>query len=366
MKILKRVLTKCKGCAIIISKKLHVSNLGNPMKITRATVAKKAGVSVSTVSYVLNASRYVSPKLTEKVMRAVDDLGYSPDMAARSMVTKRSRILTIIANDLTNSMYGEIVMAIEREAMKRGYFINICTGQLPLKEYCKTMIGRRIDGVYFASVPNKVDKADIQLLLDNDIAISCGNYLLPGEKRINRVDVDYRGGMKQAIAHLRGLGHRKIVYLDGFAKDFALDEKLSSFLSNMKEYGTEEPSVIYGYGAERMTEKEGRLLAQQLVRKFPDATGVIVYSDLMAYGVLQQLRAFGYRVPQDISVVGIENNISSNFTNPPLTSLSFDRNEFACLIVQSLLGQIEEGKLSDSLVKMQLCIRESTAKPKET
>lgn len=83
------------------------------MKITRATVAKKAGVSVSTVSYVLNTSRYVSPKLTQKVMDAVEELGYAPDMAARSMVTKRSRILTIIANDLTNSMYGEIVMAIE-------------------------------------------------------------------------------------------------------------------------------------------------------------------------------------------------------------------------------------------------------------
>ena len=74
------------------------------MKITRATVAKKAGVSVSTVSYVLNTSRYVSPKLTQKVMDAVEELGYAPDMAARSMVTKRSRILTIIANDLTNSM----------------------------------------------------------------------------------------------------------------------------------------------------------------------------------------------------------------------------------------------------------------------
>ena len=161
------------------------------MKITRATVAKKAGVSVSTVSYVLNTSRYVSPKLTQKVMDAVEELGYAPDMAARSMVTKRSRILTIIANDLTNSMYGEIVMAIEREAVKRGYFINICSGQLPLKEYVKTMIGRRIDGVYFASVPGKVSVEDIEQLLDNDIAIACGNYLLPDEKRVNRVEVNY-------------------------------------------------------------------------------------------------------------------------------------------------------------------------------
>ena len=292
------------------------------MKITRATVAKKAGVSVSTVSYVLNTSRYVSPKLTQKVMDAVEELGYAPDMAARSMVTKRSRILTIIANDLTNSMYGEIVMAIEREAVKRGYFINICSGQLPLKEYVKTMIGRRIDGVYFASVPGKVSVEDIEQLLDNDIAIACGNYLLPDEKR-------------------------------------------NAFIEFMKEQGEEEPSVLYGFGADSLTDKEGRLLAQQLVRKYPDATAVICYSDLMAYGVLQQLRAFGFRVPQDISVVGIENNITSNFTNPPLTSLSFDRNEFARAIVECLLGEIEGGQLSRRLVKMQLCVRESTAKPRD-
>lgn len=335
------------------------------MKITRATVAKKAGVSVSTVSYVLNTSRYVSPKLTQKVMDAVEELGYAPDMAARSMVTKRSRILTIIANDLTNSMYGEIVMAIEREAVKRGYFINICSGQLPLKEYVKTMIGRRIDGVYFASVPGKVSVEDIEQLLDNDIAIACGNYLLPDEKRVNRVEVNYGGGIKQAVKHLIGLGHKKIVYLDGFEKDYVPDEKRNAFIEFMKEQGEEEPSVLYGFGADSLTDKEGRLLAQQLVRKYPDATAVICYSDLMAYGVLQQLRAFGFRVPQDISVVGIENNITSNFTNPPLTSLSFDRNEFARAIVECLLGEIEGGQLSRRLVKMQLCVRESTAKPKD-
>lgn len=107
------------------------------MKITRATVAQKAGVSISTVSYVLNKSRYVSPKLTKRVKDAIDALGYTPDMAARSMVTQKSQMLTIIANDLANSMYGEIVMAIERAAVARGYFINICSGQLPLKEYIR-------------------------------------------------------------------------------------------------------------------------------------------------------------------------------------------------------------------------------------
>lgn len=335
------------------------------MKITRAMVAKKAGVSVSTVSYVLNASRYVSPKLTKKVMDVVEELGYTPDMVARSMVKKRSRMLTIVANDLTNTMYGEILIAIEKEAVKRGYFVNICSGWLPVKEYIKTMISRRVDGIYIASVPNKVTEDDVQLLLENDIAMVCGNYLLPNEHRINRVEVDYADGIKQAINHLMGLGHKKIVYLDGFDKDFRLDEKRNAFIRYMKDYGVAEPAVIYGFGTERMTDVEGRLLTQYLVRKYPDATAVICYSDWMAYGVLQQLHSFGFRVPEDISVIGFENNISSKFTNPPLTSISFDRDEFACAVLDALLGQIEGGKLSQYLVKTQMCVRESTAKPKK-
>ena len=195
------------------------------MKITRAMVARKAGVSVSTVSYVLNTSRYVSPKLTEKVMAAVEELGYTPDMAARSMVKKRSQILTIIANDLTNSMYGELLMAIEHEAVQRGYFINMCSGQLPLKEYIKSMIGRRVDGVFFASVPDKVTETDINQMLSNDIVVACGNYILPGEKRINRVEVDYDSGIKQAVQHLIGLGHKEIVYLNGLREGEGIDLK---------------------------------------------------------------------------------------------------------------------------------------------
>lgn len=332
------------------------------MKVTRATVAQKAGVSVSTVSYVLNKSRYVSPKLTERVNNAINELGYSPDMAARSMVTQKSQMLTIIANDLANSMYGEIVMAIERVAVARGYFINICSGQLPLKEYIRTMIGRRIDGVFFASVPGKVEERDIDNLIENEVAIVCGNYLLPQENRVNRVDIDYEGGIKQAIKHLRGLGHKNIAYIDGFDKYYELDEKRISFLHYMKEAGELNPRLIYGFGPEKLTDVEGRLLAQQLIRKYPDTTAVICYSDLMAYGVLQQLNAFGFRVPEEISVVGIENNITSKFTAPPLTSLSFDRNEFAVEVVDALIRQIETGELSQKRVGMQLCVRGSTAR----
>lgn len=334
------------------------------MKVTRAMVAKKAGVSVSTVSYVLNSSRYVSPKLTQKVMAAVESLDYSPDMAARSMVTKRSQILTIVANDLSNTMYGEIVMAIEREAVKCGYFINIFSGQFPLGEYIKFMIARRVDGMFFSSVPDKATKEDIQKLLSNDIAIASGNYLFAEEKNIVRVDVDYKSGIKQAVDHLVGLGHKNIAYLNGL-KEGKSEAKQEGFVEFMQEKGLDPSRIVYGFGENSLTEKEGKILTDEILKKFPDTTAIICYSDTMAYGVLQQLHALGYKVPDDFSVVGIENLVTSNFTNPPLTSLAFDRDEFAREVVNALIKKIEKDEHSESYVKMRLYVRESTAKPKK-
>ena len=100
------------------------------LKATRAMVAERAGVSVATVSYVLNNTRYVSPKLRDRINKAIEELNYHPDMIARSMVKKESRMLTIIANNLSNSMYGEIIMEFEKAAMAKGYFTNICSGYL--------------------------------------------------------------------------------------------------------------------------------------------------------------------------------------------------------------------------------------------
>ena len=332
------------------------------MKATRAMVAKRAGVSVSSVSYILNDTRYVSPKLKEKVYKAIEELNYYPDMVARSMVTKESKMLTIIANNLLNSMYGEIIMEFEKAAMEKGYFVNICSGLFSLKQYVGMMLARRIDGLYYASLPEKVEPSDINNLLNNDVSIVCGNYLLPHEDRVNRVDIDYYGGMELAIEHLVGLKHKNIVYLNGFQQDFEMDVKGKAFLEIMKSrYGQEEPKVIYGFGTDKLTDIEGKILLNTLLQKYPDTTAIICYSDLMAYGVLQELHRMRISVPEDISVIGIENLNTSQFTYPPLTSLSFERSEFSKKVVDIMIENIKTKKIKSGLVPMNLCVRESTA-----
>lgn len=332
-------------------------------KPTRATVAKKAGVSLSTVSYVLNDSRYVSPKLRKRVADAIEALNYCPDMAARSMVTKQTKILSIVANDISNSMYGDIIMAFEREAVRRGYFVNICTGQLSLQEYIKMMLARRIDGLFFASVPDKVSVKDIDVLVTNGVSIACGNYLLPDEARVNRVEFDYHSGVKQALEHFAAQGHTKIAYLNGMEEGNPLDDKCKAFREiSLQMFGEANPCIEYGYGANRLTDVEGREIVRRLLEHYPDVTAILCYSDLMAFGAMQGIHDAGKSVPDDVSVIGFENQMASKFTNPPLSSIAFDAAEFSGRVIDILIEHFKTGEAKSALVPMHLVERESVRK----
>ncbi len=109
------------------------------MKVTRTDVAKLAGVSTATVSYVLNGSRSMSEKTRKLVLDAVEQLNYKPDMIARSMTKNETRQLSFMVNDATNPFYGEIIVGFENAAMERGYFVNICTGNKNINDYFRQL-----------------------------------------------------------------------------------------------------------------------------------------------------------------------------------------------------------------------------------
>ena len=321
-------------------------------------VAERAGVSVATVSYVLNNTRYVSPKLRDRINKAIEELNYHPDMIARSMVKKESRMLTIIANNLSNSMYGEIIMEFEKAAMAKGYFTNICSGYLNLQQYLGMIIARRIDGLYFASVPRKVQQADIDQLLGNGIRVACGNYLLPDEKRVSRIDMDYDDGLRQVVMHLKALRHDNIAYVNGFSRDDASDLRYRAFLRAMDEfYPGKQVHTVFGSGPDQMTEVEGYPLAMELLKTWPDTTAIVCTSDLLAYGVINAVRESGRRIPEDVSIVGVEDLNTSRFINPPLTTLTFNRTQFSETIVNLLT---REGAPGSELIPMRLVVRSST------
>lgn len=336
-------------------------------KVTRADVARHARLSVATVSYVLNNSRGVSKKSREKVLAAVKQLNYHPDMAARTMVMNESRMITVIANDLSNSMYGEIIIEIEKAAMRKGYFVTICSGSLALSEYLNIILARRIDAVFIASIPSKVSSNDIKAFIDNGVRVICGNYLLGDSKNIHRLDVDYRNGIKLALEYLKAHGHTKISYLNGFRENYELDERFHAFCEVMSELFPSEPlRVVFNpEGPEMMMETEGAVIAEQMLKIYPETTAVLCSSDFIAFGALNCFLERGIKVPEDISVIGMENTIIGKFSNPPLTSVSFSREEFGKKVVDIVVKSGVSEDVQSEHVEMEICERKSVGAPRK-
>lgn len=143
-------------------------------KPNRALVAERAGVSIATVSCVLNNTRTFSPETREKVLAAVKELKYVPDMAARSMKTNQSYQFAVIINDISNPMFLQLVSELEKQGIKHNYFLNICGGYADFEVYVNQLIARRIDGVFLAVKLNKLDSKLLDKLVDNGVRIVSG------------------------------------------------------------------------------------------------------------------------------------------------------------------------------------------------
>ncbi len=326
-------------------------------------VAEEAGVSLPMVSYVVNNTRPVSDKTKKKILAAIEKLNYVPDLAAQSMVKQKSKLLTIVANNITNPMYGELIVEFEKEAFKRGYSTNICTGFLELREYIGAIVARHVDGLYFASNPINVREQDLEYLTTNDVKIACGNYLLPSVTNVNRFDLDYADGMRQAIEYLVQTGHKKIIYANGFEKTYEFDERCKAYKKYIKELSPTSGEIIfYGYGPKAMNDSEGYKVGQEIARSGLEFDAVICTSDMFAYGVLQALQQNGVSVPERASVIGFENLSISEFCYPRLSSVTFDRQLFAAKLVTSLIETIQHGTVSSELIPMSLFLRDSIKK----
>lgn len=189
-------------------------------KPNRALVAERAGVSIATVSCVLNNTRTFSPETREKVLAAVKELKYVPDMAARSMKTNQSYQFAVIINDISNPMFLQLVSELEKQGIKHNYFLNICGGYADFEVYVNQLIARRIDGVFLAVKLNKLDSKLLDKLVDNGVRIVSGGGKDYNNYRtdVTYVNIDMKGGLDSHFRLLKSLGHKKAAYLSAFPR----------------------------------------------------------------------------------------------------------------------------------------------------
>ena len=336
---------------------------GEKSKITRREVAQRAGVSEATVSFVMSGKRFVSEELKDRVVRAVDELGYHPDMIARAMIEKKSNSIAVLTNDLENPLQMKIIKSIEEAAMSKGYFVNICGGAMKLDRYVANLISRHIDGVFLAGDPYAITGNHMNQLLESNIGVVLGTVSDDMDPRLCGVAIDFKEGMRLIVDHLRSLGHRRIAYLSAFDENSIGDVRLPSFYRCMKEFfGVGAPLVKTGHPPYDSTVSEGYRLTLGLLRETRDFTALICTNDMMAFGAISALQQEGIRVPADVSVVGIDDILFSKDFYPALTTLSHQTEEFGSKVVEILCNNIaDRSVVQREVIRPKLIVRDSTA-----
>ena len=333
------------------------------MSATRKDVARLAGVSETTVSFVLSGKRYVSKERADRVRAAVKQLNYHPDMIAKTMKGKKTHSIAVLINDFTNPLYMQIIESIENKAMDNGYFVNICGGNTHLERYIDEFISRRVDGVFIVANSDLLTTNHIEQLLENNISVVYGTVNDMMDDKICGVAIDFNKGMNDIVSYLKENGHGKIAYMSLYNKG-TNDLRLDCFKNSMKKYfGIDNPIIEYGCGIEGTAIKTGYDGAEKLLSRNKDVTAIICMNDLLAVGAISAIDKNGYRVPDDISVVGIDNiSISAEYAKG-ITTLSHKAEYFGEKVFDVLKRNVvDKNDVGREIIAPELIIRSTTKK----
>ncbi len=332
---------------------------------TRRDVAELAGVSTATVSYVLNKTQKVPEPTAERVWAAVRELNYTPDLVARSLVTRESKQLSIVLNNIRNPIYGDLILGFENEAISNGYFVNICTGNRNVDDYMENFAARRIDGIFVETLPEKYNIEEIDKLIASGIRVVLFGHTDIDLRRVSCVETDYIDALEIVIDYLHGLGHTEIAYLSGLEPEQKYDRRIEGYLTALTNRGIDNGNeLLFTTNKPSDTDVEdGRNLAKKFVDSGVRATAVVCTNDLMATGALARFKEAGIRVPEDVSIVGIDNAYISEITDPRLTTLSISYREVGRKAFELLYADIKSDVKGYYLNKTELVVRESTAPP---
>ena len=341
------------------------------MPVTIKDIAKRVGVSHTTVSRALRGNTLISDETSERIRLVAHEMGYQPSAAARSLKTNRSQVLGVILSSLDDPFFSEILQGIEDSAQESNLSLFIAASQHdPNRErkIVRTMMEHRVDGVIICSTSFGAEQG--RQLLDSGYPTVVVNNQSSENFRysIYHDDVD---GSRQVTRHLIQLGHHRIAYLGNSLSGRTTQDRLSGFRQEMEAAGLSIPTnFIY----EIPGGEPGNVISA--VQHFLDASerpsALVCFNDMIAIGVLKNLQQNRVQVPEEFSITGFDNINFSNYTNPPLTTFDQPKRfigQKAAELILSLLTSTSRVDLPEKkiqILKGTLLIRESTAPPPST
>lgn len=329
-------------------------------------VAQAAGVSVATVSHVLNGTRYVSSELTERVRRALLDLNYQPNLVARSLRTQRSQTIGFITSDITNPFYPGVAQGASVFASQRGYSLMLCdVGQDGSGEEKIVFLlqQRQVDGLLFTSIHK--DSSTVKALHEDKYPFVLINRQLNGIEA-NYVGIDNRDGMAQAVRHLVELGHRSVGFISGPTVSTAAYERLDGFLEAARSFGLDTDPQLICQGSYQID--DGYAAVRNFLSVRPDISAIVAANDLMAFGAWQCLHQLSVNVPRDISIIGFDDIPPASMGPTGLTTVhcsQYNMGERAARLLIEVLTSESFSPPRQIVLPVQLVVRNTTAARRE-
>ncbi len=327
---------------------------------TLKDVAKKAGVSVSTVSRVSSDHPDVSEETKTKVTEAMIALGYRPAILAQGLVSGHSKSLGLLVSNVTNPFYPQLVAAVEEVASKEGYVVflcNTCDDPERSKNYIDRLLRQGVDGIIHASV--NTDAEAFLPLVERGIPLVLINRRT---RKLHGVDVvifDSYGGARKATKHLIEYNHRNISLITGQLYISTEQDRMAGFRAEMEAHQIPvQDNWIFHVETSR---ENGYQIARQLLSHSPRPTAFIS-NDIVIYGILDVAQEMSLRIPQDLSVIGFGQIESANLGSKRITTISSQIASMGKIGCQRLIDAIQnkDHQISEMILDVDLLDRGTT------
>ena len=331
--------------------------------LVMADVAARAGVSHQTVSRVVNDHPNVAAPTRERVQRAIAELGYRPNTAARALVTGSSRTIGLITINVNQYGPAQTLIGLEEAARAAGYSLSVAILDEPGLDELQGALDRFLAQSVDAVVLHTSSSQAVEALRSLDPPVPLVAVQMGAEEVRPTVTVGQEAGARLAVAHLLGLGHATVHHVAGPAYSLEAQRRVVGWRAELTGAGAEVPEVVHGDWWPTSGYATGLALAARIAAG-EVITAVFAGNDQMALGLMVGLCEAGLEVPGDVSVVGFDDVPEAAFYTPPLTTVRQDFAELGRRGVALVLAQLAGEDTLPDQVEPQLVVRSSTGPPR--
>ncbi len=320
-------------------------------KATIHDVAKLAGVSITTVSRAINGNYPVKAETFDKITKAIEELEFTPNELAVSMITKKTKTFGVIIPSITNAFFSTLVKGIGDVSDKNGYTLLVCVSDNNENELVEKLVNRQVDGIILADSDLSRNKEFYQKVQKNTPLIFINGY----DDDFNYVSCDQESGTLEALNYLKSKGHEKILFIRGIENSYSYNIKEEIYnkeVSNGKvlviECGNREESISN-------SKKE----VVNFFKEDNSFTAIFACNDLVAIGAIMGLKELKVKVPRDVSVIGFDNTFLCELVSPTLSTIDQKIYELGGIACESLLTIVNNSGRINKKLSCNLIIRES-------